>query len=138
MDRITVPALVGNLTDVFNCVSGAMRNAGSSLKQEQLNNIQIAVEEVFVNIASYAYDSDKGGDGEVTVSVSVAPENLVIEFEDSGTPYNPLAEADPNTSLSADEREIGGLGIFMVKKLMDDVRYRHEGGKNILTLEKKL
>ena len=138
MDRITVPALVGHLTDVFNCIAGAMRNAGSSLKQEQLNNIQIAVEEVFVNIASYAYDSDKGSDGEITVSVSVTPEKLVIEFEDSGTPYNPLAEADPDTSLSADEREIGGLGVFMVKKMMDDVRYRHEGGKNILTLEKKL
>ena len=133
MGKITVPAQTGRLEEVLDFAGNAARDA--SLDAKQLNHIKIAMEEIFVNIASYAYPS---GDGEVTVSVFAEPDKLVIEFSDGGTPYDPLAKADPDTTLSADEREMGGLGIFLVKTLMDGVRYRYEGGKNIFTLEKNL
>jgi anti-sigma regulatory factor (Ser/Thr protein kinase) len=130
---ITVPAQTGRLDEVLTFAGGAARDAGLDIKQ--LNNVSIAVEEIFVNIAHYAYPS---GEGDVTVSVTVSQDRLTIEFRDSGTPYDPLAKTDPDTSLSADEREIGGLGVFMVKKLMDGVSYRYEDGKNILTMFKDI
>jgi anti-sigma regulatory factor (Ser/Thr protein kinase) len=124
---INVPAKVECLYDVLAFI----QDTGI----EQQNNINIAVEEIFVNIAHYAYPS---GDGDIAVSVCIDQNRLTIEFRDSGTPYDPLAKTDPDTTLSADDREIGGLGIFMVKKLMDDVSYRYEDGKNILTIHKDI
>ena len=99
--------------------------------------IDIAVEEIFVNIASYAYPN---GDGTATISVSesTSPTAIRITFVDSGIPYNPLAKEDPDITLGAEEREIGGLGIFMVKKSMDDVNYEYTHGHNRLTLVKNL
>ena len=131
MEQITIPARTDRLNEVWDFIEGVMQSTGIDVKQQ--NNIRIAVEEVFVNITSYAFPT---GEGEVSVSVTVDSEKISIKFSDSGTPYDPLAKADPEISLSADEREIGGLGIFMVKKMMDDVRYRYEDGKNILTIEK--
>ena len=133
MEQITVPALIGYLNEIFVFVESAARIAGMDDKQQ--NSLKIAVEEIFVNIASYAYSS---GEGDVTVRFSYDQEKLVFEFEDSGLPYDPLAKSDPDISLSVDEREIGGLGVFMVKKLMDNLEYRYEEGKNILTIEKYL
>ncbi len=97
----------------------------------------IAVEEIFVNIASYAYAP---GSGKAAVRVETAddPAAVTVTFADSGVPYDPLAKDDPDVSLSAEEREIGGLGVFLTKKTMDDVRYEYRDGKNILTLTKKL
>ncbi len=99
--------------------------------------VQVAVEEIFVNIARYAYDSD---DETVTIRVEVGgtPTQAIITFIDHGIPYDPLKKEDPNITLSANERQIGGLGIFMVKKTMDDVKYEYSNGKNILTIFKKL
>lgn len=99
--------------------------------------IDIAVEELFVNIASYAYDT---GIGTAVVQVTVNEEPLSVEitFIDNGRQYDPLAKADPDTTLSAGQRKKGGLGIFMVKKSMDDVIYEYKDGKNILTIKKKL
>ena len=132
MERtITVPACVDRLDDVFTLIDEAMISV--EVEKKTQNNIRIAVEEIFVNIASYAYPEDGG---EVVVSVSAAEDRLVIEFADSGTPYDPLAKADPDTTLTADERDIGGLGVFMVKKMMDSVEYRYEDNKNILTIGK--
>jgi len=129
MEILTVPAQIENLEEVMSFAGSVAQDARLDVKQ--IINVCIAVEEVFVNIAKYAYTS---GAGEVTISASVDSGKLIIEFADSGTPYNPLAKADPDVTLPADEREIGGLGIFMVKKLMDDVVYRYEDGKNILTI----
>lgn len=98
--------------------------------------LQLVVEEVVVNIVSYAYPDD--ADGEVTITVSVTPSAIEFSFTDSGVPFNPLEKEDPDTTLSADERPIGGLGIFLVKQMMDDVRYRYEDGQNILTAIKNL
>ena len=100
-------------------------------------SIDIAVEELFVNIASYAYDS---GIGTAIVQVTVNEEPLSVEitFIDNGKQYDPLAKPDPDTTLSVKQRKKGGLGIFMVKKSMDDVIYEYKEGKNILTIKKNL
>ena len=99
--------------------------------------IAVAVEEIFVNIASYAYAPDKGK-ATVRVEVSEDPVTVTITFVDHGIPYDPLAREDPNIGLPAEERDVGGLGIFMTKKIMDDVSYAYKDGQNILTLKKNL
>ena len=99
--------------------------------------ISVAVEEIFVNIANYAYKPDKGK-AIVRVEVTDKPVAVAITFVDHGVPYDPLAKVDPDVTLAAHEREIGGLGIFMTKKIMDDVAYEYRDGQNILTLKKNL
>jgi len=100
-------------------------------------SIDVAVEEVFINIASYAYDTEIGT---ATVQVTVLQDPLSVEitFIDNGTQYDPLAKEDPDITLPKQKRKKGGLGIFMVKKTMDDVVYEYKYGKNILTIKKKL
>ena len=97
--------------------------------------IEVAVEELFVNIASYAYRPGTGT-ADVTVEAFDNPKTVEITFKDSGVPYDPLAKQDPDISLSADDRQIGGLGIFMVKKTMDDMRYEYKDNQNVLTIRK--
>ena len=97
--------------------------------------IEVAVEELFVNIASYAYRPGTGT-ADVTVEAFDNPKAVEITFRDSGVPYDPLAKQDPDISLSADDRQIGGLGIFMVKKTMDDMRYEYKDNQNVLTIRK--
>ena len=99
--------------------------------------VDIAVEELFVNIASYAYGKEEGL-AVIRLDIEKDPLTVKITFEDRGVPYNPLAKEDPDITLSAEERQIGGLGIYMVKKSMDDIIYEHKDGKNILTIVKKL
>ena len=99
--------------------------------------ILIAAEEIYVNIAHYAYG---GHEGEAVVQMEVCqdPKCCRVVFRDKGVPYNPLEKEDPDTSLSAMDREIGGLGIFMVKQSMDKVEYWYEDGCNMLMIEKNL
>ena len=97
--------------------------------------IDVAVEELFVNIASYAY-GEESGVAVVQVSVVKDPLSVEITFIDNGKQYDPLAKPDPDTTLSADERKKGGLGIFMVKNSTDDISYEYKDGKNILTIKK--
>jgi anti-sigma regulatory factor (Ser/Thr protein kinase) len=132
MEQITLPASVDRLADVFSFIDNAVRE--SLPDKEQQSNVKTAVEEIFVNIAYYAYPS---GEGDVTVSVAVTPDKLSIEFKDNGTPYNPLAKPDPDMSLPADNREIGGLGIYMVKNIMDEISYKYCDRQNVLTIAKK-
>ena len=99
--------------------------------------IDVTVEEIFSNIANYAYTPAKG-DAEIRISVSGEEPVFEMVFIDSGMEYNPLAKEDPDITLPAEEREIGGLGIFMIKKSMDEVLYDYKDGKNILTIRKKL
>jgi anti-sigma regulatory factor (Ser/Thr protein kinase) len=115
---------------VSDFVAGRLGDCPPKVK----NQIMIAVDEIFSNIARYAYDV---GIGNATIRVA-ADDDIIVEFEDSGMAYNPLTADDPDTMLPAEERELGGLGIFMVRKLMDSVEYRREGNKNILTLIKRL
>ena len=99
--------------------------------------IDVAVEELFVNIASYAY-GDGNGNAVVQVTVLEDPLSVEITFIDNGVQYDPLAKEDPDVTLSAKERKKGGLGVFMVKNTMDNVTYEYKDGKNILTIKKKL
>ena len=99
--------------------------------------ISVAVEEIFVNIANYAYAPEEGP---ATLRLEVDEEPLVVTvtFIDHGTPYDPLAKEDPDITLSAEDRQIGGLGIFMVKETMDEVIYEYKDGQNILKLKKDI
>ena len=99
--------------------------------------ICVAVEEIFVNIASYAYGE---GEGEATLCFGFDENErlMTLEVSDEGTPFNPLERAEPDITLSAADRDIGGLGIFITKKTMDTVSYKYENGKNILTMTKKI
>ncbi len=97
--------------------------------------INIAIDELFSNIVRYGYP---GKSGPVTGEVLEGedPRSVSIRFTDEGIPYNPLTKSDPDVTLSAEERGIGGLGIYMVKKSMDDMKYKYENGQNILTIQK--
>ena len=102
--------------------------------------LDLAVEEIFVNIAHYAYAPDTG-DVEIFCSVEKNKDGhslLTIIFKDSGIPFNPLTRPDPNPAATLEERGIGGWGIFLTKKYMDTVTYDHADGKNILTLTKQI
>ena len=102
--------------------------------------IDVAAEEIFVNIAHYAY-KDKlsvGELGQVWITCTFENELLTIIFRDKGVPFNPLARPDPDITLSAEDRSIGGLGIFLTKKYMDKVEYNYQNDENILTLKKMI
>lgn len=96
--------------------------------------VTVCFEEMFVNVAHYAYGD---GNGEVTVSTDYSDGVFSITLDDGGIPFDPLSVNDPDITLSADERRIGGLGIFMVKKSMDNVSYKRENDRNIFRMEKK-
>lgn len=100
--------------------------------------LDVAVEEIFINIAKYAYRAGQAGQAAVRCCVGGDPLQVTIQFQDQGVPFNPLEKEDADISLSAQERQIGGLGILMVKKSMDAVRYSYEDGKNILTIQKNI
>ena len=97
--------------------------------------INIAIDEIFSNISYYAYQPNTG-DVTVQLEISEEPAEVTITFIDQGIPYDPFSQEEPDTTLSADERKIGGLGIFMVKKSMDDLSYEYKDGKNILKMKK--
>ena len=99
--------------------------------------IGIAIDELFGNIASYAYNPDVGP-ATVRVEVAEDPLAVVLTFIDEGKPYDPLSAADPDIMLSAEEREEGGLGVFLVRQTMDDVRYEYHDGHNILRIRKNI
>lgn len=98
--------------------------------------LNLAVEEAVVNVMEYAYP--QGETGEVTIEVSLADDLLDINIIDSGAPFDPTQKSDPDTSLPVEERSIGGLGIFLVRQVMDTVFYRRDNGKNILTFTKNI
>jgi uncharacterized protein (TIGR02172 family) len=133
-DELNIPAKRERLDAVQAFVAERL---GSACSFKSKMNIELAVEEIFINIASYAYGE---GDGTATVRVerSESPAAVTISFTDRGVPYNPLAKDDPDVTSLAQERKIGGLGIFLTKKVMDEVRYEYRDGQNILTMTKKL
>lgn len=134
-NELTIEALAENLATVTEFVDVRLEQVNCPMKAQM--QIDVALEEIFINIANYAYQPGKGP---ATVRVDVAddPLTVTITFVDHGIPYDPLAKDDPDVTLPADQREIGGLGIFMTKKLMDDVVYEYKDGSNILRLVKKL
>ena len=135
VDELVIKADRNNLEEVQAFIDQKLEEVNCSMKVQ--TTIDIAVEEIFVNIASYAYENNEG-DASIQVVMNDNPLSIEISFIDSGKEYNPLAKPDPNTSLSLMERQKGGLGIFMVKKSMDDMTYEYKGGKNILKIVKNL
>ena len=135
MKELDIEATLENLDTVMAFVDEELEAVGCSMKAQM--QIDIAVEEVYVNIAHYAYNPTVGG---VTIRVMIEkdPLSVVLTFIDEGKPYDPLAKEDPDVTLAAEDRQIGGLGIFMVKKSMDNVSYEYNQGRNILTLKKGL
>ena len=133
--RFKVNADVNELQRVLNFVEGCVQEIDCSPKA--LMQINVAVEEIFVNIAHYAY-SDKTGDAVIEVEISSEPKAITITFIDSGVKYDPLAKPDPDVTLSAKERKIGGLGIFMTKKFMDELSYEYRDGQNVFSMKKNL
>lgn len=111
---------------------------GYSYSERVRAQLDVAVEEIFVNIAHYAYPPDQPGWAVVRCQVDQAPLRITVQFIDSGVPFNPLAKKDADITLSAEERQIGGLGILMVKRSMNEVTYQYEKGQNILTLVKEI
>lgn len=130
----TVPASVDQITGLVDFVNDTLEEAGCPMKAQM--QIDVALDEVLANIANYAYG---GGMGDMTVSLELIdePRSIVIRFTDSGVPYDPLTAKEPDTTLSAEERPIGGLGIFLVRKTMDSLDYEYKDGKNILTATKQ-
>ncbi len=135
MKEMTIDAAVENIPAVTAFVEEQLEQYNCPMKAQM--QIDIAIDELFSNIAQYAYNP-KTGKATVRVEVTENPMSVIITFIDNGVPYNPLAKADPDVTLSADEREIGGLGIFMVKKSMDDISYEYKDGQNILKIKKNI
>jgi anti-sigma regulatory factor (Ser/Thr protein kinase) len=133
MKELKIKASIENLEQVIAFVDEELEKNDCSMKTQI--QIDVAVEEIFVNIASYAYQP---GEGDATIIVDVVqdPTRVEITFIDTGVEYDPLKKEDPDITLSAEERQIGGLGIFMVKKSMDDMIYNYNDGKNILKIIK--
>ena len=135
MSELTLEAKVENLDDVIAFVDSALEAIDCPPRTQM--QIDISVEELFVNIANYAYAPNVGM-ATIKVNTQKDPKEIAITFIDSGVPYNPLAKKDPDITLSSEERQIGGLGIFMAKKSMDKVEYEYTDGQNMLTIKKAI
>ena len=133
MSILQVKAEDMQLHTILAYIDAQLENAGCPKRTGM--QIAIAAEEIFVNIAHYAYDGKKG-DVIVRINMTSDREGISITFEDNGTPYNPLTREDPDIDLCAEQRKIGGLGIYIVKKSMDEILYEYRDGKNQLTIRK--
>ena len=135
MKELTIEAKIENTAKVTAFLEEMLEEADCPMRT--VMQISVAVDEVLTNIASYAYPGSTGT-STVRAEIDEGARRLELVFIDSGIPYNPLEAKEPDITLSAEERQIGGLGIFMVRKLMDEVLYRREGEKNILTIHKAI
>ena len=135
MKELTVQATLENIPLVTAAMDEFLEALDCPLKAQM--QLDVAVDELFGNIAQYAYPD---GTGSVTVRFDhdEAARMVSVTFMDSGVPFDPLKQRDPDVSLSIDDRKEGGLGIFMVKKTMDHMVYRHEDGCNLLTIYKRI
>lgn len=133
--EITVPAIIENVEKVTAFVNAELEKINCPAKAKA--EIDIAIDELFSNIANYAYNPEIGK-ATVKFEVQKNPMAVIITFMDNGKPYDPLKREDPNVTLSVAERQIGGLGIFMVKKSMDSVEYEYKDNHNILRIKKHI
>lgn len=135
MVKARYKASIDELEGIIDLVNSILTKDGWT--QEGLPVMDIAVEEIFVNIASYAYNDIKDVEPFADITINSEEDGVEIIFEDCGVPYNPLDKPDPDVTLSIDERGIGGLGIFMVKNSMDKVKYDYIDGRNVFSIYKK-
>ena len=135
MKELEVDAALDQLSNVLAFIDEALEEAGCGMKAQM--QLDVAAEEIFVNIAHYAYTPETGK-ALIRIAFEDDGKTVCISFVDSGRPFDPLAKEDPDVTLSAEERKIGGLGIYMVKKSMDDVSYEYRDGQNMLTIKKQI
>ena len=135
MKELTITATAENIGIVTEFVNEQLEALDCPMKAQM--QIDIAIDELFGNIAHYAYHPEVGN-ATVRVEVTEEPLAVIVTFIDKGMPYDPLKAAEPDITLSAEERQIGGLGIYMVRKSMDEISYEYKDGKNILSIKKKL
>lgn len=135
MKVLETDASVDRLPEVLEFVNSALEENGCSMKVQ--TQVEVAVEELYVNICLYAYRTSPNKKmARLELTIDDNPRGMILSFIDCGSPFDPLLRKDPDIKLPAEERQIGGLGIYIVKKTMDDVSYRYEDGKNILTIRK--
>lgn len=132
--ELRIPAEVDRLPEVLAFLEQELEAAACPMKAQM--QLSVAVEEIFVNIASYAYAPDHGM-AELQVALLKDPRRVSVTFRDSGRPFDPVKQQEPDLTLPAEEREIGGLGIYMTKKAVDEMVYEHREGQNVLTLIKR-
>ena len=135
MRELTVDATIENIEKVTDFVNEELEKLDCPMKAQI--QIDVAIDELFGNIAHYAYNPNVGT-ATIRMEVVEDPMAVVLTFIDHGIPYDPLAKEDPDIKLSAEERKIGGLGIYMVKKSMDEITYEYKAGQNILRIKKNL
>lgn len=133
MKELTIAATVENIEAVTAFVNQQLEELACPMKAQM--QINIAIDELFSNIAHYSYNPEIG-QATVRVEVMENPLAVSITFIDNGVPYDPLSKGDPDLTLSAEERQIGGLGTYMVKKSMDEITYEYKDGQNILSIKK--
>ena len=134
-EKLDIRAVPENLPRVLEFIGQHLESSGCSRRAKA--QIDVAVEEIFVNISSYAYDPDIGI-AQIRVETRKEPLSVVMSFIDGGKPYDPLANPEPDLKIPLKERKKGGLGIFMVRKTMDCVEYEYRDGQNILTVTKNI
>ena len=132
---MTTKAIIGNIEAITAFVDRALK--AENCPARPLMQLHIAIDEIVSNISRYAYSS---GAGDVTVLIDFDEESrtVILKFTDEGVPFDPTQAADPDLTLPVEKRKAGGLGIFLVRRIMDDVRYHRENGKNVLTIRKKI
>mgnify|MGYP002622218383 CR=1 FL=1 len=133
MREMETDAIIENLPEVTDFAEALLDELGCPMKT--MLQIDVAIDEIFTNICSYAYAPGVGKAG-IKLEACEDPGGVIITFTDSGTPFDPLAAGEPDITLPAEERETGGLGVLMVRKTMDDVSYEYKDGKNVLKLLK--
>ncbi len=148
MGQKVFPAITSELDKVLAMLEGECDNLGVSMALQM--QISVALEELFVNVANYAYGRTESEAGSIIpvsqsdlsktckITMSVEDGYLIIELDDEGVPFNPFEKLDPDVTKAAEERDIGGLGIYIVKKTMDVCEYKRESGHNIVTIKKKI
>jgi serine/threonine-protein kinase RsbW len=132
MTTVNYKSIKGKADDIIHDVIGVPELM--KMKEAEQFNFHLVVEEIVVNVCSYAYTDD----GPFTITVDNKDQVISIVFKDSGIPFNPLERPDPDINLPLEDRQIGGLGIFLTKKLMDEVKYENSNGNNVLTITKKI
>ena len=134
MPRLVFTAKLENLLAMMRLITEQAQAVG--FEEKKINQIQLAAEEVLANVINYAYP-DKSGEVEINLTPEPSKQ-LEIEISDSGIAFNPLDLPEPDISAPMEKRQIGGLGVYLLRKLMDEVRYKREGERNILTFIKKV
>ena len=134
METITVSSEKSQLDTVLNFIENNLNQY--NLSPKFIMQLELSIEEIFINIIEYTYKNDSNQKITISYNNGDSPSRAIVTFLDEGPPYNPLKNQDPDTTLSLEERNIGGLGLFLVKKNVDYIDYEYENEKNILTIEK--